>query len=38
MDENQIFENWKECRKSADYTDVKKELNIELKPQTKIII
>ena len=37
MDENQIFENWKECRKSADYTDIKKELNIELKPQTKII-
>ena len=37
MDENQLFENWKECRKSADYTDIKKELNIELKPQTKII-
>ena len=37
MDENQLFENWKECRKSADYSNIKKELNIESKPPTKII-
>ena len=37
MDENQLFENWKECRKSADNSLVKRDINIELKPQQKII-
>ena len=37
MDEFQFFENWKECRKSADNSLVKRDINIELKPQQKII-
>ena len=37
MDENQLFENWKECRKSADFSNKQDELNTNLKPRTKII-
>jgi hypothetical protein len=37
MDEFQFFENWKECRKSADFSNKQDELNTNLKPRTKII-